>query len=102
METELWESNNGHSPAGDFIKELDVKVRRKIVGRIEELEAYGLKLLQSDHLKKLSGHDIYELRISFNKQSYRFLGVIRKSKFWILTGLALLSLTGMAAQIVKI
>lgn len=86
METELWESNNGHSPARDFIEELDPKVQRKIVERIEELETYGLKLLQSDHLKKLSSYDIYELRISFHKQSLRLLGVIRKQRFWILHG----------------
>lgn len=86
MEIELWESNNGHSPAGDFIEELDGKVKRKIFQRIEEFETYGLKLLQSGHLKKLSGYNIYELRISFNKQHYRLLGVIQESRFLILHG----------------
>lgn len=86
MEVELWESNNGRLPANEFIEGLNLKAQKKILWQIEQLEEQGLNLLQSNHLKKFSGYDIYELRIAFDRRLYRLCGVIRQSKFWILHG----------------
>lgn len=60
FEVEFYTKDNGEKPAKDFILDLDVKMRAKILGLIDVLEEKGIELREpySKHLED----GIFEIR----------------------------------------
>ena len=55
-------SQQSKSPVYEFINSLSSKAKSKIINAIDLLEEYGTRL-GSNHVKKLTGTDLWELRI---------------------------------------
>lgn len=53
---------SSNSPVYDFINNLDAKAKSKVINTLNLLEQYGTRLGQP-HTKKLSGTDLWELRL---------------------------------------
>lgn len=84
MEIQLWESSPGKSPVAEFLQSLDKKTRAKVSWILDLVEKHGMTLLgKTPYFQKLSGYDLYEVRVKFNKQIYRMLGVVKHSKLWL-------------------
>ena len=70
------------SPVYEFINSLNSKAKSKIINTIDLLEEYGTKL-GSHHVKKLTGTDLWELRI-LGKDNIRILYIAAKDKTFLL------------------
>lgn len=75
----------GKSPVKEFIDSLEAKAKSKIINSIDLLEEFGIKL-GTPHVKKLSGTDLWELRI-LGGDSIRILYIaLSGRKFLLLHG----------------
>ncbi|MBX4186938.1 MAG: type II toxin-antitoxin system RelE/ParE family toxin [Candidatus Doudnabacteria bacterium] len=86
MEILLWESSSGSSPVAEYLQQLDPKTRAKITRVLDLITDKGLAILGTQFLQKLSGCDLYEVRIKYNKNSHRILGSIINSKLYLVLG----------------
>lgn len=88
MKVELWRSDTGRCPVGEFISQIgqtDSKAAGRILKDIDHLEEHGRELSKSDKVKKLKGHkNLYELRTFFNGMGYRIIFSIHKGTAWLL------------------
>jgi phage-related protein len=81
---EFFEKTNGTCPVEDFLKTLDVKTHQKAMAVFELIET--LKLIPKKFFKKLVGtDDLWEIRIEFKSNIYRFLCVLHKGHLVVLT-----------------
>ena len=78
----LYETLQGYSPVDDFILNLDLKAQSKIRAAIKMLQEFGIRL-GLPHVKKLTGTDLWELRILGN-DSIRVLYVAVTGKTFVL------------------
>lgn len=83
MDIEYWEMKKDYSPVAEFIFAEPAKAQAKIQKVVEFYQEEGLSLLGSQFLKKLHGYDIYELRIRYQKISYRIFFIIFNSISWL-------------------
>lgn len=74
--------NQSSSPIQDFIQSLDVKARAKVGNSLNLLEEFGTKLSFS-HIKKLTGTELWELRI-LGQDNLRILYVAVTGKNFLL------------------
>lgn len=58
----LYETLQGYSPVNDFILSLDLKAQSKVRAAIKMLHEFGIRL-GLPHIKKLTGTELWELRI---------------------------------------
>lgn len=89
MEVELWENEFGRSPIADFISKIkDNELKNKISDTINLLEKHGLATIEyaPKGLKKLSGYNMYELRIKNKRILIRILFAIVGITAWLLHG----------------
>lgn len=85
MEIGFYSTSGGTYHVKEFIEDLPPKTVKKITRQLELLEKYGLNFLtKSGTMKKLHGHDIYEMVVDFNKVCYRIFCVIRNATCWLL------------------
>src|SRR3989344_2772820 len=70
------------SPIQDFIESLDIKARTKVSNSLNLLEEFGIKL-SSPHIKKLTGTDLWELRI-LGQDNLRILYIAITGKNFLL------------------
>ena len=74
----------GFSPIEEFIEELDIKTQAKVLDVFDQVETQKEPSIKI--YKKLKGTDgIWEIRIFFNKNKYRFLCFRHEGKLVILT-----------------
>src|SRR5579872_7608595 len=59
---EYYESSSGTYPVADFIENLDYLAKAKVINTFTLLEDFGIRL-GLPHTKKLTGTDLWELRI---------------------------------------
>lgn len=71
-------------PAYDFIKSVNPKMKAKIVRAIGLLEQHG-SLLPLPHSKKLTGYDLYELRIKLGSDISRMFYFHDNGNFYVVT-----------------
>ena len=69
---------------GRFISQQETKAKDKISQKLESIEKYGTTSLGMEHFQKLHGHDIYEVRIRYDKKFFRLFGTIKNSTLWLL------------------
>lgn len=71
----------------DFIDSFSNKIVLKIKSGIRLLEEYGLSLLSTSKIKKISGlSNLYELRIKTNVQIRLFFAFVSPNSFLIIHG----------------
>ena len=81
MEIDFYEKPSGKCPILNKIKELDVKIQKKIIKRIENLKTEKLgKLLKTEIVKKLE-NNLFELR----PHDYRLTFMVHRNHFKIIT-----------------
>lgn len=73
------------SPVYDFIQSLDAKTQSKISNTLDLLEEYGIKL-GMPHIKKLTGTDLWELRILGSDNIRLFYITVTGKNFLLLHG----------------
>ena len=71
-EIEFYQDSQGNIPVQDFIRHQPAKVRAKILRYIDLLQDFGLSLGQT-YVEKLTGSDVWELRIRYSSNRYRIL-----------------------------
>ncbi len=80
-----YRSARGDNPVKDFIDSLPETAQTKIMRAFDLLEEFGIKV-GSPHIKKLTGTDLWELRI-LGSNSVRLLYILhRQNTFLILHG----------------
>lgn len=85
MEVESFRSSSGKDYVGEAILGLPAKAQKKVIKRLNMLNQYGFGFItHSGYVKKLKGYDLYEVKIDFNKISYRILFSIRDTTCWLL------------------
>lgn len=80
-----WESQSGDNPVFDFIEDLSDRAQSKIYYSFTLLEEYGLDL-KKPYVKKMTGHDFWELRILGNDSLRFFYVAVVSHTFLILHG----------------
>jgi len=75
--------DNGESPVEIFLDTLDEKIAQKIIAVFKLIEERDL--VSSKFLKKLSGTNIWECRITWKSDIFRILGFLDKNNVIILT-----------------
>ena len=81
MEIDFYEKPSGKCPVSKKIKELDIKKRKKIFKRIEDLKTEEFdKLLKAKFIKKLEDN-LFELR----PYDYRLTFIVHKNQYKIMT-----------------
>lgn len=78
----LYETLQGNSPVNDFILSLDLKAQSKVRAAIKMLKEFGIHL-SLPHIKKLTGTDLWELRI-LGGDSIRILYIAISGKNFLL------------------
>ncbi len=78
----LYETLQGDSPVNDFILSLDLKAQSKVRAAIKMLQEFGIRL-GLPHIKKLTGTDLWELRI-LGRDSIRILYIAISGKNFLL------------------
>ena len=82
---EMYENSRGGKPVEEFFDSLETKARLKIVHAIKLLETFGIEG-GYPHVKKLTGHNLWEYRI-LGSDNIRILYVsITGKTFLILHG----------------
>ena len=76
---------NGSSPVTDFVDGLDDKAQAKIINTIRLLKEFGVRLGGS-HAKKLTGTEIWELRILGGDSIRIFYVAVEGQTFLLLHG----------------
>lgn len=79
---QLYETLSGDSPVKDFIDSLEGKAQTKVYNTIELLKEFGIKL-NTPHVKKLTGTNLWELRI-LGEDSIRIFYIAIEGKIFIL------------------
>ena len=69
-QAEFFEDDGGGSPVGEFLKSIGKKARIKITTFISLLEEKGIEMPYT-YCKKLSHSDLWELKVSHSKNTYR-------------------------------
>ena len=70
--------------ATEFIDQVDTKMKAKILRTIDLLEELG-PFLPQPHSKKLSGHDLHELRVKQGSDIVRMFYFHEKGKIYVIT-----------------
>src|SRR3989344_1394509 len=78
----LYETLQGDSPVNDFILSLDLKAQSKVRAAIKMLQEFGIRL-GLPHIKKLTGTNLWELRI-LGGDSIRILYIAISGKNFLL------------------
>lgn len=78
----LYRTENGHSPVEDFINSLEIKTQSKVRDSINLLQQFGIKL-GLPHFKKLTGSQLWEMRI-VGSDSIRILYVSITGRVFLL------------------
>jgi len=81
-----YETRSGQSPVFDFIQSFEMKTRSKISNTLDLLKEYGICLGQP-HSKKLTGTDLWELRILGTDNLRIFYVAIIQKSFLLLHGI---------------
>lgn len=76
---------NGASPVTDFIDNLDERAQAKVINTVRLLREYGVSLGGS-HTKKLSGSEVWELRILGGDSIRIFYITVEQKTFLFLHG----------------
>ncbi len=71
-EIDFYQDSQGNIPAQDFICQQSAKVEAKILRYIDLLQDFGLSLGQP-YIEKLTGSDVWELKIRYSSNRYRIL-----------------------------
>lgn len=84
---EKWKVVFYRNPSGDypvqrFIDNLDIKVQSKVLNKIKLLQNFGIRL-GSPHIKKITGTELWELRI-LGGDSLRILYVTMVGRTFLL------------------
>jgi len=79
---ELYKTLQGDSPVRNFILSLELKAQSKVRDSIKLLQAFGIRL-GLPHVKKLTGTDLWELRI-VGSDSIRILYIAVAGKTFLL------------------
>ena len=79
---ELYESPSGETPVNDFILSLELKVQAKVRNAINLLKSFGVSV-GSPHIKKLTGTELWELRI-LGSNNIRILYIALTGKTFLL------------------
>lgn len=78
----LYRSANGDYPVQQFIDSLEIRAQSKVQDTIKLLAEYGIRL-SLPHVKKLTGTDLWELRI-LGSDSIRVLYITMTGKTFVL------------------
>lgn len=78
----LYKTSSGDYPVQEFIDGLEIKAQSKVQGTIKLLQEYGIRL-GLPHVKKLTGTELWELRI-LGSDSIRVLYITITDKAFIL------------------
>ncbi|MDP3724165.1 MAG: type II toxin-antitoxin system RelE/ParE family toxin [bacterium] len=78
-------SQSRTSPVYDFIESLDRKAQSKVSNSLDLLEKYGIQLGQP-HVKKVTGTDLWELRILGSDSTRIFYVAVTGKNFLLLHG----------------
>lgn len=81
----LYKTPQGDTPVNDFILELDLKAQSKVRDTITMLQEFGLRL-GLPHVKKLTGTELWELRIVGGDSIRIFYIAISGRNFLLLHG----------------
>ncbi len=82
-----YETTSGKSPVFDFIQSLDTKSKSKVIGVLDLLKELGIQI-RSPHAKKLTGTNLWELRILGEANIRIFYVAIVNRKFLLLHAFA--------------
>ena len=90
MTNQKWEiiyykTPQGRSPVSEFINSLEVNAKSKIIDTFDLLTEFGIKL-GAPHAKKLSGTELWELRILGSDSLRIFYISVSGKKFLLLHG----------------
>ena len=81
---EFYAKSSGKAPVKEYLNELPLKVRKKVLFVFSLIEE--LQIVPSKYWQKMVGTDgIWEARVEFESNIYRFLGFFHKGKLVILT-----------------
>lgn len=78
----LYKTPQQETPVNEFIRSLDLKAKTKVYKALELLEIYGISV-GSPHIKKLTGTELWELRI-LGSDSIRILYIAITGKTFLL------------------
>ncbi len=78
----FYETDFGDKPVEEFLASLDAAVRAKIVRSLELLRTQ--QIVPAKFWKKLSGHDLWEVRVEYAGNIYRVLATFAKNNRVIL------------------
>ena len=78
-------SSTGNSPVTDFIDSLDDTAQAKVINTVHLLKEYNVRLGGS-HAKKLTGTDLWELRILGSDSIRVFYVAVEQQSFLLLHG----------------
>jgi len=78
-----YETESGESPVRDFLRELDDLTLAKVLAVFKLIETQPI--VPKKFFMKFSGQDLYECRIEYSGQIYRFLAFWEKGAIVILT-----------------
>ncbi|TAL31218.1 MAG: type II toxin-antitoxin system RelE/ParE family toxin [Spirochaetes bacterium] len=79
----FYRMDDGKCPVEDFIDSLSDKIAQKVIAVFKLIE--DADLVSSKFFKKLSGSDLWECRITWKSDIFRFLGFFDKNNIVILT-----------------
>jgi phage-related protein len=74
---------NGDVPFDEFIEGLQPKVQARVLWTVELLETFGAEL-REPYCKKMTGTDLWELRVKTGSNAYRIFYVAWTGKSFIL------------------
>lgn len=78
----VYKNSQGNAPVNEFILTLGLKAQTKVYNTINMLRDYGVSL-RSEHMKKLTGTELWELRI-LGSDSIRIIYVAITGKTFLL------------------
>lgn len=78
----LYKTPQGETPVNDFILGLELKAQSKVYSAIKLLRTFGI-FVGSPHIKKLTGTELWELRI-LGSDSIRVLYIALTGKIFLL------------------
>lgn len=78
----LYSTPQGDKPVNEFIRSLELKAQTKVYNAMELLKSYGVSV-GSPHVKKLTGTELWELRI-LGSDSIRILYIAISGKTFLL------------------
>ena len=84
MEVQYFCSAEGANYVGDVVEDQSPKAVKKIIGRLELIEEWGINFFTySGYAKKLHGFDLWEIIVDFGRKCYRIFCVIRDATCWL-------------------